>query len=228
MIKSEFIKRIEDELILAAKEQVISSYTAETLEELCRVWDKHSMDIIVSTDSTDRILKLFTDLCNGKTLFPVDLETDEVINIGGDFFAYKRCKDIIKNNVTNTISYKSAYKIICKKFYNVIDKICSNCATIHNPDKIYLSKGGVITNEYIEKVYIRGSIFMPKNPVNLDCSKVMINLAYKDIYTIDSRSNKLKALMEFYEVPILKDDKFKNIDLRNFKFEDHGNNDCGN
>lgn len=37
MIKSEFIKRIEDELILAAKEQVISSYTAETLEELCRV-----------------------------------------------------------------------------------------------------------------------------------------------------------------------------------------------
>lgn len=159
MIKSEFIKRIEDELILAAKEQVISSYTAETLEELCRVWDKHSMDIIVSTDSTDRILKLFTDLCNGKTLFPVDLETDEVINIGEDFFAYKRCKDIIKNNVTNTISYKSAYKIICKKFYNVIDKICSNCATIHNPDKIYLSKGGVITNEYIEKVYIRGQHF---------------------------------------------------------------------
>lgn len=66
---------------------------------------------------------------------------------------------------------------------------------------------------------------MPKNPVNLYCSKVMINLAYKDIYTIDSRSNKLKALMEFYEVPILKDDKFKNIDLRNFKFKEDENND---
>lgn len=228
MDKSEFIKRIEDELILAVKEQVISSYTAEILEELCRVWDKHSMDIIVSTDSADRILKLFTDLCNGKTLFPVDLETDEIVNIGGDFFAYKRCRDIIKNNITNTIYYKSAYRIICKKFYNAIDKVYSNYFAIYAPNKIYLSKGGVITNEYIEKVYIKGNTFIPKNPVNLDCSKVMIDIDYKNIYTIDSRSNKLKALMEFYEVPILKDDKFKNIDLRNFKFEDNGNNDCGN
>ena len=69
---------------------------------------------------------------------------------------------------------------------------------------------------------------MPKDPVNLDCHYVKIDTNGKFIYTIDSRSNKLKALMEFYEVPILKDDKFKNIDLRNFKFEDYGNNDCGN
>lgn len=36
MGKSDFIKRIEDELILAAKSSVISSYTAEILEDLCK------------------------------------------------------------------------------------------------------------------------------------------------------------------------------------------------
>lgn len=34
--------------------------------------------------------------------------------------------------------------------------------------------------------------------------------------------------MEFYEVPILTDDKFKNIDLRNFKFKENGNNVSNN
>lgn len=61
-----------------------------------------------------------------------------------------------------------------------------------------------------------------------DCHYVKIDTNGKFIYTIDSRSNKLKALMEFYEVPILTDDKFKNIDLRNFKFKENGNNVSNN
>lgn len=225
MGKSDFIKRIEDELILAAKSSVISSYTAETLEDLCKTWDSHNLDIMISTESPDKIIKLFTDLCNGKTLIPVDFEQDEVENVYDNFVRYKRCKNLIKNTVTNAISYNNAYKIVCKKFYNAVFQYCKNYNGVYDSNKIYLSKGGVITNEYIEKVYVKGDTFMPKDPINLDCNCVKIGMNGRIIYTIDSRSNKLKALMEFYEVPILKDDKFKNIDLRNFKFKEDENND---
>lgn len=232
MGKSDFIKRIEDELILAAKSSVISSYTAETLEDLCKTWDSHNLDIMISTESPDKIIKLFTDLCNGKTLIPVDFEQDEVENVYDNFVRYKRCKNLIKNTVTNTISYNNAYKIVCNRIYYVYDKFYHNFYPEFNktyaPNKVYLSKGGVITNQYIEKVYVKGDIFMPKDPVNLDCHYVKIDTNGKFIYTIDSRSNKLKALMEFYEVPILTDDKFKNIDLRNFKFKENGNNISNN
>lgn len=228
MGKSDFIKRIEDELILAAKSSVISSYTAEILEDLCKTWDSHNLDIMISTESPDKILKLFTDLCNGKTLIPVDFEQDEVENVYDNFVRYKRCKNLVKNTVTDTIYYANAYKIVCKKFYNAVFKYYKDYNGIYGPDKIYLSKGGVITNQYIEKVYVKGYIFMPKDPVNLDCHYVKIDTNGKFIYTIDSRSNKLKALMEFYEVPILTDDKFKNIDLRNFKFKENGNNVSNN
>jgi hypothetical protein len=222
--KSDFIKRIEDELILAAKSSVISSYTAKILEDLCKTWDSHNLDIMISTESPDKILKLFIDLCNGKTLIPVDFEQDEVENLYNNFVRYKRCKNLVKNTVTDTIYYANAYKIVCKKFYNAVFKYYKDYNGIYAPDKIYLSKGGVVTNEYIEKVYVKGDTFMPKDPINLDCNCVRIGMNDRIIYTIDSRSNKLKALMEFYEVPVLKDDKFKNIDLRNFKFKEDGNN----
>lgn len=224
MGKSDFIKRIEDELILAAKSSVISSYTAEILEDLCKTWDSHNLDIMISTESPDKILKLFTDLCNDKTLIPVDFEQDEVENLYNNFVRYKRCKNLVKNTVTDTIYYANAYKIVCKKFYNAVFKYYKDYNGIYGPDKIYLSKGGVVTNEYIEKVYVKGDTFMPKDPINLDCNCVRIGMNDRIIYTIDSHSNKLKALMEFYEVPVLKDDKFKNIDLRNFKFKEDGNN----
>lgn len=224
MVKSDFIKRIEDELILAVKSSVISSYTAEILEDLCKTWDSLDLDIMISTESPDKILKLFTDLCNGKTLIPVDFEQDEVENLYNNFVRYKRCKNLVKNTVTDTIYYANAYKIVCKKFYNAVFKYYKDYNGIYGPDKIYLSKGGVVTNEYIEKVYVKGDTFMPKDPINLDCNCVRIDMNDRIIYTIDSRSNKLKALMEFYEVPVLKDDKFKNIDLRNFKFKEDGNN----
>lgn len=224
MGKSDFIKRIEDELILAAKSSVISSYTAEILEDLCKTWDSHNLDIMISTESPDKILKLFIDLCNGKTLIPVDFEQDEVENLYDNFVRYKRCKNLVKNTVTDTIYYANAYKIVCKKFYNAVFKYYKDYNGIYGTDKIYLSKGGVVTNEYIEKVYVKGDTFMPKDPINLDCNCVRIGMNDRIIYTIDSRSNKLKALMEFYEVPVLKDDKFKNIDLRNFKFKEDGNN----
>lgn len=224
MGKSDFIKRIEDELILAAKSSVISSYTAKILEDLCKTWDSHNLDIMISTESPDKILKLFTDLCNDKTLIPVDFEQDEVENLYNNFVRYKRCKNLVKNTVTDTIYYANAYKIVCKKFYNAVFKYYKDYNGIYGPDKIYLSKGGVVTNEYIEKVYVKGDTFMPKDPINLDCNCVRIGMNDRIIYTIDSRSNKLKAFMEFYEVPVLKDDKFKNIDLRNFKFKEDGNN----
>lgn len=224
MGKSDFIKRIEDELILAAKSSVISSYTAEILKDLCKTWDSHNLDIMISTESPDKILKLFIDLCNGKTLIPVDFEQDEVENLYDNFVRYKRCKNLVKNTVTDIIYYANAYKIVCKKFYNAVFKYYKDYNGIYGTDKIYLSKGGVVTNEYIEKVYVKGDTFMPKDPINLDCNCVRIGMNDRIIYTIDSRSNKLKALMEFYEVPVLKDDKFKNIDLRNFKFKEDGNN----
>lgn len=82
--------------------------------------------------------------------------------------------------------------------------------------RIYITRGGVIAGEYINKCYIKHNNFYPRDPVIINCSRIT-NHDDIDIYTVDSRSPKLKVLKEFYNVSINIDDKYKHIDIRKFK-----------
>ena len=83
-------------------------------------------------------------------------------------------------------------------------------------ERIYITRGGVVSGEYINKCYIKNSNFYPRDPVTINCSRIT-NYEDINIYTIDSRSPKLKVLKEFYNVSINIDDKYKYIDIRKFK-----------
>lgn len=115
--------------------------------------------------------------------------------------------------------YNRAYKITINKIYDIDtneeEYTTPNIIDVNYP--IYITKGGVITGEYIQKCYIKNTDkFYPREPINLECSRIT-NYDNINIYTIDARSTKLKALKEFYDTPINIDDRYKHIDIRKFK-----------
>lgn len=140
-------------------------------------------------------------------------------------FLYNDTINLEKNNYYPYILYDGkyfydrAYKITINKIYD----IDSNEEKYTTPDvidinyPIYITKGGVVTGEYIQKCYIKNTNkFYPREPINLECSRIT-NYNNINIYTIDARSTKLKVLKEFYDVPININDKYKHIDIRKFK-----------
>ena len=85
-------------------------------------------------------------------------------------------------------------------------------------ERIYISRGGIINGDYVNKSYIRNQ---NDNYVIRDSIKVPVSsIEFKDspdvIFFVDHREPKLKALMEFYNVPIEHDDKIK-FNVRTFK-----------
>lgn len=129
-----------------------------------------------------------------------------------------KCIYIAKDEINNKWYYNRAYKIIVDKLYNL-----TNNEELYLPGKeelfnerIYITRGGVVSGEYINKCYIKNLNFYPRDPVTINCSRIT-NYEDINIYTIDSRSPKLKVLKEFYNVSINIDDKYKYIDIRKFK-----------
>lgn len=153
------------------------------------------------------ILNKISRLINNYPVTPIDLNNE-----------YNTCIYINKDENNNKWYYNRAYKIIVDKVYNLIDN-----KELYIPRKeelfnkrIYITRGGVIAGEYINKCYIKHNNFYPRDPVIINCSRIT-NHDDIDIYTVDSRSPKLKVLKEFYNVSINIDDKYKHIDIRKFK-----------
>ena len=152
------------------------------------------------------ILNKISRLINNYPVTPIDLNNE-----------YNTCIYINKDE-NNKWYYNRAYKIIVDTVYNLIDN-----KELYIPRKeelfnkrIYITRGGVIAGEYINKCYIKHNNFYPRDPVIINCSRIT-NHDDIDIYTVDSRSPKLKVLKEFYNVSINIDDKYKHIDIRKFK-----------
>ena len=89
---------------------------------------------------------------------------------------------------------------------------CTN-ELIHNNHRIYISKGGVITGEYVEKCIIRPDIVDKHSFTIQSIPNIPVCIIFdKDnsIYVVDHREPKLKALQQFYDVPINKDEDITN------------------
>lgn len=156
-------------------------------------------------------------------LFPLTLEDNEFEEFNNLKIALNsRYSHIIKTN-DNKIYNRNAYKITVKSHYshpNNSQIEFTNYQVVENP-KIYLSKGGVITGEYIKHCEIRQDIvekhcFTIQSIPNIPTDCIYDNKNH--IYVVDHRCPKLKALMEFYNVPIGFDIDIKNkkYNLRNY------------
>lgn len=179
-----------------------ADYTDAIFNIIIELVYKHNIKSINYTDILNKISRLI----NNYPVTPIDLNNE-----------YNTCIYINKDE-NNKWYYNRAYKIIVDTVYNLIDN-----KELYIPRKeelfnkrIYITRGGVIAGEYINKCYIKHNNFYPRDPVIINCSRIT-NHDDIDIYTVDSRSPKLKVLKEFYNVSINIDDKYKHIDIRKFK-----------
>lgn len=180
-----------------------TDYTDTIFNIIVELVYKHNIKTINYTDILNKVNRLI----NNYPITSINLDNEN-----------NKCIYIAKDEINNKWYYNRAYKIIVDKLYNL-----TNNEELYLPGKeelfnerIYITRGGVVAGEYINKCYIKNLNFYPRDPVTINCSRIT-NYRDINIYTIDSRSPKLKVLKEFYNVSINIDDKYKYIDIRKFK-----------
>lgn len=199
---SDFMIFIKTELNKLEKDYG-TEYTNVIFNIIVELVYKHNIKSINYND----ILNKVNRLVNNYPITSINLDNEN-----------NKCIYIAKDEINNKWYYNRAYKIIVDKLYNL-----TNNEELYLPGKeelfnerIYITRGGVVSGEYINKCYIKNLNFYPRDPVTINCSRIT-NYEDINIYTIDSRSPKLKVLKEFYNVSINIDDKYKYIDIRKFK-----------
>ena len=85
-------------------------------------------------------------------------------------------------------------------------------------ERMYISRGGIINGDYIHKCYLKNQIddYSIKDPIKVPVSSIEFKDSPNVIFFVDHREPKLKALMEFYNVPMEHDDNVK-FNVRTFK-----------
>lgn len=199
---SDFMVFLKTELNKVEKDYG-TDYTDAIFNIIIELVYKHNIKSINYTDILNKVNRLI----NNYPITSINLDNEN-----------NKCIYIAKDEINNKWYYNRAYKIIVDKLYNL-----TNNEELYLPrkeelfnERIYITRGGVVSGEYINKCYIKHLNFYPRDPVTINCSRIT-NYEDINIYTIDSRSPKLKVLKEFYNVSINIDDKYKYIDIRKFK-----------
>lgn len=231
----------EDEDILRQVKQeaniklasVFKQYGKDSNEyDMCKI----NMHNIVETASCigsncktlDQFETLFVNLNKIKgcgVLSPLTLKDDEFEYVDKTVQVNKRFPHIykvpsgrigIESPMFSIVNHR-AYYLTVKNYYNHnTNKQMENSSNVvvvgHN--KVYITKGGVVTTEYIHNCVIRPEIvsrqyFIVRDAINLQVSAIIHN--GESIYCIDSRDPKLKVLRAFYEVPVNIDDTVKGV-----------------
>lgn len=168
----------------------------------------------VTTDNKVEIINKLYRLTKFGILSPLTLQDDEFINVGGST-RNKRFMHIYK--IENTIYNEWAFNILIKKAYDDEFRLeLKNTPILKECNHIvYISKGGIITGEYIKDCIIRPELkgkFSLQSIPNIPVSAIRYkkeDMVYDTFYVVDHREPKLKVLQEFYEVPIYTDEYIK-------------------
>ena len=168
----------------------------------------------VTTDNKVEIINKLHRLTKFGILSPLTLQDEEFVNIGGST-RNKRFMHIYK--VKDTIYNEWAFNILIKKAYDDEFRLeLKNTPTLKECNHIvYISKGGIITGEYIKDCIIRPELkgkFSLQSIPNIPVSAIRYkkeDMIYDTFYVVDHREPKLKVLQEFYEVPIYTDEYIK-------------------
>ena len=85
-------------------------------------------------------------------------------------------------------------------------------------ERIYISRGGIINGDYIHKCYLKHQEgpYVVRDSIKIPISTIEFENSPEVIFFVDHREPKIKALREFYNVPIEHDDKIK-FNVRTFK-----------
>lgn len=219
----------EANIILASlnKESNEYLYKKERFEETLSVVKAIEYTEPQNEDDINFILNTIGRIWNIGILSPLTLKEDEFLNYtdSKDYLRNTRYSDIYidtKNHMS--ICNDNAFNLYIRAAYShdenqqikYINKI------VHKNHRIYISKGGVITGEYIEKCIIRPDVINKHSFTIQSIPNIPVCIIIdgdNSIYAVDHREPKLKALRQFYEVPINKDETItnKHYNLRKYK-----------
>jgi len=192
---------------------------------------KEAIDIMRSIEATEPqcdddinfILNTINNIWKKGILSPLTLKDDE-FNIIEDIdeAINKRYRWIIKRG--DKVYNNAAYKTTVRKSYNhnLGIEVETHIPPVNFNPILYISKGGIITGEYICRCEIRPDIvakhsFVIQSIINIPVSAISVNSGF--IYVVDHREPKLKALNEFYNVPVGFDDTVKSMKLNIRKYK---------
>lgn len=193
------------------------------LVALAKTLDDHNTT--TNSHMIPALLNIITIIKKG-VLYPLTLKADEfVYNEDEDVYINNRYFDVCKLKHEDKFVYinTNAFVTKTKAFYNHYDKQqidSSEIGFINTYPTLYITKGGVVTGEYIKHCYILDEDvsvgkFTKTIPIEIPVSVITSGL--KNIYTVDSREPKFKEVLKSYSTPILIDDSIKGLyDIRKY------------
>ena len=179
-----------------------------------------------SNADVNEIIDTIQNILNNGIISPLTLKNDEFDSISDvDGKRYNlRYPDIYMEKSTSRIFNTNAFNVYIRAVYSdVLKEQIDAAPVIHKKNRrVYISKGGVITGDYILDCQIRPEVvakhkFTIQSIVNIPVC--LINYKEGSIYVVDHREPKLKALMEFYDCVVGHDDKVAKakLNIRNYK-----------
>lgn len=219
----------EANIILASldKESNEYLYKKERFEETLSVVRAIEYTEPQSEHEIDFILNTINRIWNVSILSPLTLKEDEFLNYTDSkgYLRNTRYNDIYTDtNNHMSICNDNAFNLYIRATYSHDEQSQIKCTNeiVHKNHRVYISKGGVITGEYMEKCIIRPDIVNKHSFTIQSIPNIPVCIIVdgdNSIYVVDHREPKLKALQQFYEVPINKDESItnKHYNLRKYK-----------
>lgn len=207
--------RIESELELCSGSDKNNNWY-KIIEKITDIID------IYPEESVKVALHLVLESWNHKPWSSISLsdENFDKINRHKRAWYIQKDNDGIYNVLAYTLKQRKVYLINSNGEGN---EIPLNKATLNGEcecidERIYISRGGIINGDYVYKSYLKNqtSNYSIKNPIKIPVSAIEHTDSPDIIFVVDHREPKLKALMEFYNVPIEHDENVK-YNLRKFK-----------
>lgn len=198
----------EANILLASLDKSTTDYliTKSKLQDAIKVIKALSEIDVEQEDDISSILKYVNKFWDNYILAPLTLNDDE--------FDYPNVYGKSINNrypyiykFENKIYNDFAFKCYIRHQYNHQDnfEIDTKPYMYNMSTRLYISKGGIITGEYINDCIIRQNIVDKHNFTIQSIITIPVSTIWdkgKPIRVVDHREPKLKALKEFYDVPI--------------------------
>lgn len=208
------------------KERIMSELELCSGSDKTDNWYNAVVDIVSTIDKyPDESCKVAIDLIlkswSWKPWSPIKLADENFSSVTGRHYrAWYIQKD--DKGIFNVMAYLSKIRrsyIVegenkVKELENgILDKEGEYC-----DERMYISRGGIINGDYIHKSYLKNSVdnYSIKDPIKVPVSSIEFKNSPNVIFFVDHREPKLKALMEFYNVPIEHDNDIK-FNVRTFK-----------
>lgn len=208
-------ERIESELELVSGFDKNSNYY-QFIEKVNDIIDRYPEESVKV--GLDLILKSWY----WKPWSAINLSKENFDKLGRHYRAWYIQKD--NNGIHNVLAYtlkqRKVYLINSNGEGNEIplNKAALNAEGECIDERIYISRGGIVNGDYVHKSYLKNQKddYNIKDPIKIPVSTIEFTYCPEIIFVVDHREPKLKALINFYNVPIEHDETVK-YNLRKFK-----------